>query len=399
MAISPIPSAIGPIDTFKATDINLKLLDNSNEQTAVLTYINPETQQTHTWHVQLLENDKTPLFLNDAIKNSLENILRELLTSPDCRDIQKTLVSQTSGSKPLTIAKSKGTYYVTYGGNSQGLSSPSKHLELLFRQAIVYSNKKTNELWQKKEDPNGLFSSPQKTPEYQQALRQEAIRKLFGEGHEEASQATIQENSNPVLTGRASGNPIPNVLEAFKKRLDELPPGNEYDLPIVHGGESQPSLGPELSPPIPAGRNELVLTPLSPEESELFNRNSISNPRPPSTPSRFPFISRQVQPPSFILGQGFSIPFNSRPMLMLRDKDSMPLFPQPPKDSSAAEEDPTRASPGTESTTNSHSESRSNIPGNLFAGVAFGVAVSILGGPIAVAIAGGSVLAISMANL
>ena len=48
MAIISTSSAIGPIDTFKATDINLKLLDNSNEQTAVLTYINPEnTTDSH----------------------------------------------------------------------------------------------------------------------------------------------------------------------------------------------------------------------------------------------------------------------------------------------------------------------------------------------------------------
>ena len=388
MAIIPIPSSTVPIDTFKATDINLKLLDNSNEQTAVLTYINPETQRTHTWHVQLLGNDKTPLFLNNDIKNRLEIILTEILRSRDCQHIQQTLVSQTSGSQPLTIAKSKGTYHVSYGGKSQGLSSHSKNLELVFREAISYSKKKTD----------GLFSSPQKTRKEQQALMQKPIENLFGEGPEEASQATKQENSNSDLTGGASGNPIPNVLEAFKKRLDELPPGNEYDLPIVLTGESQPFLVPELSPPIPAGQHELVLTPLPRQESELFNRNSISNPIPHSALSRVPFRRTTVNLLIPMLIQGFSKPLDSRRILMLRDQDKTALFPQPPKDSSAAEEDPTRASPGTESTTNSHSESSSNILGKLFAGVAVSVAGLILGAPTAVAIAGGTLLAISMPN-
>lgn len=397
MAIT-IPSHTVPIDTFKPIDINLKLLDNSNEQTAVLTYINPETQRTHTWHVQLLGNDKTPLFLNDDIKNRLEIILTEILRSPDCQRIQQTLVSQTSGSQPLTIAKSKGTYHVSYGDNSQGLSSPSKKLEQVFRQAIIYSKKKTDELWQKKEDPDGLFLSPQKTRKEQQALMDKAIGNLFGEGHEEASQATKQDNSNSDLTRGASGNPIPNDLEAFKKRLDELPPGNEYDLPIVLTGESQPFLVPELRPLIPSDPNELVLTPLTRQESELFNPNSISNPRAHSHLSTVPFRRTTVNLLIPMLIQGFSKPLNSRRILMLRDEGNTPLFPQPPKDSSAAEEDPTRARTGTENTTNSQSEKRSIFLGNLFAGVAVGVAVSILGAPIAVAIAGGTVLAISMPN-
>ena len=404
MAITIPPNTV-PIDTFKATDINLKILDNSNEQTAVLTYINPETQRTLTWHVQLLENDKTPLFLNDDIKNKLEIILTEILRLPDCQHIQKTLVSQTSGSQPLTIAKSKGTYHVSYGDNSQGLPLHSQKLEEVFGQAISYSKKKTGELWQKKEDPDGLFLSPQKTPKEQQALMKEqqalmdkAIGTLFGEGHKEASQATKQENSNSDLTGGASGNPIPNELEAFNKRLDERPPGNEYDLSTVLTGESQPSLVPELSPPIPAGQHESVLTPLTRQESELFNRNPISNPRPHSALRRGSFRGSKVQSSFFMPGQGSSIPFNSRPILMLRDEGNTALFPQPPKDPSPAEEDPERASPGTENTTNSHSERSLNFVGNLFAGVAVGVAVSILGAPVAAAIAGGTVLAISMPN-